>query len=215
MTTDTSKPKDYGYPRIRAPSPIFRPSSLHISRTSTPRLVASTASVSPLTSPGSESDGVGALSISRASTPANVVREPCGNSTDDSERVVERLLAVDSTATTSKASSATPPSPLPGGPESSPGYAWKRTVLIPTDRAWNLPTNVSFPIPTSYQYDPRRRAPMTSARHPFTQSLSSVLALPAHPSLPVSTPPPIAAPIPRSPVKFVNAGWDTSDTDSP
>ncbi|EKM54581.1 uncharacterized protein PHACADRAFT_258533 [Phanerochaete carnosa HHB-10118-sp] len=205
-----------GYPTTRARSPIYRPASFHMSRPTTPHFGRSSP-VSPFTSLGSVREIQPHLS--RVPTP-----EPVGEATSDSsERLVERLLGVGSTASASLASSATPPTPpvaVSGVSESSPGAAWKRTVLIPdsrTDRILNLSTNISFPIPSNdYPYDSRLRQPASSARSSFPL-LSTVLALPTRPYISSpATPPPILAPIARSPVKLTYAGWDTSsDTDSP
>lgn len=216
------RPVASDYPSGRTTSPVFRPASFSFSRATTPRLVATKTAISPLTSSGSSLDESPQLrpqpdartfSLSRI-TSGGALREPCGDSTDDSERVVERLIDTNSIAMAS--SSATPPSPpVAETPESPPGYAWKRTVLIPTDRTLRLPTNISFPIPT-WQYDPHRRQSTSSSRPPFAPSLSSAFALPVHHplSLRPSTPP-IVAPVPRSPVKMNYAAWDSSDTDSP
>ena len=205
-----------GYPITRARSPVYRPASFHISRPTTPRFGMGSP-VSPLSS--SESVGETHPHLSRIPTP-----EPVGEATSDSsERLVERLLGIGSTAPTSQASSATPPSPpaaVVGMSETSPGAAWKRTVLIPTDprtdRILNLPTNVAFPIPSSdYPYDSRPRQPASGARLSFPR-LSAVHTVPTPYISSPATPPPLLAPIARSPVKLICAGWDTSsDTDSP
>ncbi|GJE94461.1 SET domain-containing protein [Phanerochaete sordida] len=207
-----SESETHGYPVTRARSPIYRPASFHISRPTTPHF-GRNSPVSPLTSP--ESTREVRPQLSRIPTP-----EPVGEATSDSsERLVERLLGVGSNASTSTESSATPPTPptaVSGVLETSPGAAWKRTVLIPTDprtdRILNLPTNVSFPIPsTDYAYDSRRQ--LASNARPSFNRLAAVVAMPARPYMPSPT---ILAPIARSPVKLTYAGWDTSsDTDSP
>lgn len=212
---------DHGYPRGRATSPVYRPASFSLSRAATPRLAASISSLastmssfdnSPQLRPQSEKADCRTHPLSRITLPTGTG----GDSTDDSERVVERLVGVGYTAPTSKASTSTPPLPLTAAaPESPPGYAWKRTVLIPTNHTLRLPTNISFPIPT-WQHD-ARRLPIIPSLPPLSQSLSSVPTAPGRPGLstrPV-TPLNIIAPKPISPAQLFNAGWDSSDTDSP
>ena len=208
---------DNDYPRGRATSPVYRPESFPLSRTTTPRLAPG---ISSLTSsfppfddsyrsrPQSDKTEIRALPLSRI-----LPTGTGGDSTDDSERAVERLIGVGSTAPTSKASTSTPPLPhTTVAPESPPGYAWKRTVLIPTNHTVRLPTNIPFPIPT-WQQDALPGLPRSLPSFP-----PSLFAAPGRlglPSRPV-TPPNIIAPKPVSPATHLfGAGWDSSDTDSP
>ncbi|CAL1707732.1 unnamed protein product [Somion occarium] len=76
------------------------------------------------------------------------------DSTDDSERIVERLVAMSGSRTPSSLgdnhdSRAQSPhlqsSPSPS-PDYSPGLAWKRTVLLPTDEPCSIPKVVKPPV---------------------------------------------------------------------
>lgn len=63
------------------------------------------------------------------------------DSTDESERIVERLVAMSESRSTSSLGGSesapaliqTPPAPSPLSLDNSPGMAWKKTVLIPSD----------------------------------------------------------------------------------
>lgn len=70
---------------------------------------------------------------------------------DDSERIVERLITLPgSSSPSSRGDSRSPRSqslrlPSPS-PVYSPGLAWKRTVLLPTDEPCNIPKAVKPPL---------------------------------------------------------------------
>ncbi|KAK7692940.1 hypothetical protein QCA50_004581 [Cerrena zonata] len=67
----------------------------------------------------------------------------------DSERIVERLIALPGSSSPSSLGDSRSPrsqSPRLPSPDYSPGLAWKRTVLLPTDEPCNIPKAVKPPI---------------------------------------------------------------------
>lgn len=174
---------------------------------------------------------------SRPVTPDVVVVDSV-YSTDDSEQIVERLIAIDSRSP-SRASlhpaRTTPRSPSPGNapftrslprnPDSPPGLEWKRTVLIPTKHISSQSDQYVVKDVGAHQTD-------MSTRHAGMRAASSSSSLPhvslriaapvfapiAQRTLPSSShsPSPLLTPTLAAPVRLVHAGWESgSDTDSP
>lgn len=209
------------YSRLAAPylqsqrpvTPEHRPRNFSMERPPVPN--HGLPSTSPLTSPNSsfiqsprprlaiEKSMLLERMNSGASSPEATVLDPCGNSTDDSERAVERMLSSRPATSTP----ATPPSKAGAILESSPGYAWKRTVLLPTNSGASWTFNAassaipSAPTQVSCNDSHYRIRPTTVKRtlDPAFNLSSSAL------STTVTSIPP----------SLNHAIWDHSDTDSP
>lgn len=208
------------YSRLAAPyfqlprpiTPEHRPRNFSMERPPVPN--HGLPSTSPLTSPNSsfiqsprprlavEKSKLLDHLHSRVSSPEATAPDPCGNSTDDSERAVERMLGSRPTTSTP----ATPPSKAGATLESSPGYAWKRTVLLPTNSGASWGFNAtSSNIPSA--------STQVSCNNSHYRIRPTTVKRPLDPAFNLSTSTlPSTATIPPS---LNHAIWDHSDTDSP
>ncbi|TCD68072.1 Histone-lysine N-methyltransferase set9 [Steccherinum ochraceum] len=108
--------------------------------------------------PASDAEDDGASTLEGAQCGSSTESLQATDSTDESERIVERLVAMSQSRPTSSLSSShsasdgaaalisTPPAPSPLSLDNnSPGMAWKKTVLIPSDDT-SYPKKAAFSL---------------------------------------------------------------------
>ena len=181
-----------------------------------------------------------AAACDAASRPASpdVVVVDSVYSTDDSEQIVERLIAIDSRSP-SRASvrqaGTTPRSPspsntpfirsLPRNPDSPPGLEWKRTVLLPTAHISSQPDQFTIQETAAHKTDlstfragmrpgsssgPLPHVGLRLSGPVFAPNVQRALSTSSH------SPSPLLTPTIAAPVRLVHAGWDSgSDIGSP